>query len=406
MTTTPELPQEYKDQVLALVKSAAEGYADEVVEGLLAKSGEARSRKLELDLSALVAQSEYQKATGGFPVIGAVVYARAMTEMKGGSLDDNLVKAFAAAPGMQKTINLQDAEKGGILIQGEVLDLFFQPLRARTAVLSLNPVEVPLTRDSVTLTGWETDPSITWVGEPNTQEIVSEPTSGARQLTAKKAMVIVPITQDYLDAAPTTSILRSIEDGVRSAFAIGFDQKLIRGVGTQFSPKGLRHWAGDTTPANATLSLTNVLTDFAGVLSQLAGDNVRMERMGVIWAPRTEIALKMKVLEGTTNRPFFMDEMKGGTFLGMPFRSTTNVPVNLGGGGDESEVIVADFAQVVVGQGQQLELTYHAEGAYTVNGVLVSALERDEQLLKGRAKIDLVVPHTEAVHALTGVTWS
>lgn len=402
----PELSQEYKDQVAKLVKDAIGGGLDEVVEKLLNESGEARARKAQLDLSALLAQRDYEKATGGFPAVGAAVFAKALTATRGGSMEDNLKKAFAGAPGMEKSLNLQDAGAGGILIEGEVLDLFFAPLRAKVAVLSLNPVEVPLTRDQVKLTGWETDPSITWVGEPNTQEIVSEPTSGARTLTAKKAMVIVPITQDYLDAAPTMSILRSIEDGVRSAFAIGIDQKLITGSGTEFSPKGLRNWAGDSTAANATLNLANVLADFGTALSAIAGEDVRMERMGLVWAPRTEFALKFSVQEATTTRPYFLEEMKGGTFLGMPFRSTTSVPVNLGGGADESYILLADFAQVVVGRGQDLQIEYLKEASYTKDGVLVSAAERDEQILRGKSKIDMVVPHTEAVFALTGVKWA
>lgn len=415
-TTSPTVTPEAKlkaerakrmEAMLAEFKKVAKGVADEIVERQLGQIESTLETETQRRFEAQVAQRSYKELTEGKHVFGAIAYAigRCLREKKSDVTPMEIVEKMVGAP-LVRSLNLQDAGSGGILIQGEVLDLFYGPLEDKAVVLSLNPRTIPLVADTMTLTGFETAPEITWVGEPNTSEVVSEPTTGARQLTAKKAMLMVPITNDFLDAPQSPAIVREIEALVQNAFRRGFDLQLIRGTGSAFAPKGLRNWAGNTDAMNSggATPLHNVLLDLSAVLNTMESNNVPMERVGVIFAPRTKNYFMVNVLDGN-NQPFFLNEMRQGTFMGYPFRWTNQIPTNLGGGSNESYNIWADFSEVVFGRGTDLRMDQFDQATYTQGGSMQSTVQRDETLLRGKQKMDLAVPHDDAVYVTTGVTY-
>jgi hypothetical protein len=79
---------------------------------------------------------------------------------------------------------------------------------------------------------------------------------------------------------------------------------------------------------------------------------------------------------------------------------------NLGGGSNESELYLADFAHVVVGEQQGIELAISTEAAYRdAGGTLQGSFSRDETVIRAIAKHDFAMRHLPAVAILTGVTW-
>jgi HK97 family phage major capsid protein len=400
-----ELPQAYKDQVLHLVKSAVTDSAADVIEAQFKRFEEIATKRLEEVQKAAIGERALTEIGKGKSVLGALGYAvlKAGRARKSGA-SATVAEEFAKAIGVDvaKSINLQDATAGGILVQGDVANFFFDVLRPRVAVLSLGPQEVPMPSRSLKITGFTGDATSTFVGEPNTQEVKSEPTTGARLLSAKTQMTLVPISNQMLDVPAGPQVTRFIEGNTVRRVAITQDEKAIRGSGTAYTPKGLTGW-GAATNANGTVNLTNILADLGKQLNRMEESNVPCTKLGYIFAPRTKNYLMFAALDGDT-RPFFMDEMKGGTLLGVPFRATSSVPTNLGSG-DKSEVILADFDMVLYGSVGGPQIEYFAEGSYTENGVLVSAMERNEQVLRVVLEWDLNVEHTQAVDVLDAVAW-
>jgi HK97 family phage major capsid protein len=302
-----------------------------------------------------------------------------------------------------KTLVMGDATAGGVFVEGDVSQFFFEPLYAATVVMGLNPVRKLLLNGTSTLTGMETDPTVTWRGEVSTVDTSTEPTSGSRVLNAKWAQAITEVSNAMLQTTLSSRISQEIEIGLRRCFAVGFDEAWLTGAGTAYTPKGLTNWAGNSAgTATASTVLEQFTADFIAGVTAISQANVRMERMAMIFSNRTRWAIAMA--PDGFNRPYLQEEMRNGTVFGFPFGSTSSIPVNLGGGTD-SEIIMADMAQVVVGDGASLSLRWTDVGSITVSSVVLSAFERDSMFVRGTASTDLLVPHPEAVYKVTGVDY-
>jgi HK97 family phage major capsid protein len=195
------------------------------------------------------------------------------------------------------------------------------------------------------------------------------------------------------------------------SLATRMDLAFIRGAGTSFSPLGMRNVLIGTTfettnvlTMTATPTLTTVTNDLGRLELALLQANVPMTNPGWIFAPRTMVYL-MNLRDGNGNLAF--PEMQLGVLRGKPFRTTTNVPVNLGGGANESEIYLADFAHVLIGEQSGIELAISQEAAYRDAANTVQAsFSRDETVVRAIAKHDFALRHLGCVAVLTGVTWA
>jgi len=90
---------------------------------------------------------------------------------------------------------------------------------------------------------------------------------------------------------------------------------------------------------------------------------------------------------------------------GKPLRTTTQVPINLGSGSD-SELYLADFANVVIGDSEGITLDVSSEAAYFDGSNVVSPFSRDETVIRAIQQHDIEIRQDFAVAVLTGVTWA
>lgn len=402
-----DLSQYQKDAILKKYEKAGGQMIAAMVERNFKEREELLERQFEQRNGIVAALGGYSEATKGVPVMGALL--QALAKNKGVERGDDA--AFGrvgemfektVGPDLAKTVNLGTADEGGILIEGTVLELWLEPLRAASVVLSLQPEIIPVRGDTLRVTGFETDPTITWVEEENAVEVTTTPTTGARQTAMRKALALMPITADYRESA-SPQILRRLEDLMRNAFRVGFDLRYITGTGLANTITGLRNLI-TATQASAGQTLTLVLQDAETAINAIETTNIMAERIGIIFNPRSKNHLMLGALDAD-NKPFFYDEIKSGTWLGYPWRTTTNVPVNLGGGLNESYVIWAAFNQFFIGQGTALDVQWFMNASYTDAGTLVSSVERDTEVLRGRQKTATLMPRPTGGFVTTGVLW-
>ena len=408
MTTPAVLPPAEVPDMTPLTKDAADailleynGELDSSVQDFTEKNLktdrgallEAQYVRQQRTLSSLV---QYQEATKGAPLMGALFMAATVAGRK--NLTGESRQAFVAetlgkmvGAEVAKSLNLADASEGALFIEGTTLELWLEPLRAASVVLSLNPELVPVVGEQLKVNGFETDPQLFWVEETNTVDISSTPATGERQTAMRKAMALVPVTRDWTESAPP-AVFRRLEDLMRNTFRVGKDEKYITGDGLENTVKGLRNHISEKADS-AGQTLTQVLEDIETAMVSVMASNVLAERMGYIFAPRTWGHLMFGALDNDA-KPFFSTEMKTGTLMGVPFRITTTVPVNLGGGLNESYIILQAFNQFLIGQMTGLTVQFFENpGAVTIGGVLRSGLEADVNVLLGRDKTATLMPH-------------
>jgi HK97 family phage major capsid protein len=303
---------------------------------------------------------------------------------------------------MAKALEASDAEAGGVLVPSEYSADVIELLRERAVIRSLGPTIIPMPTGSMTmpkLTGGATGG---YIGE--SQNITAdEQTFGQISLSWKKLAVLVPMSNDLLrfNVANADGIVR---DDCVSSLALTEDAAFLRANGTEFQPKGLYHWAGNKFDAQATPDLTKVTQDLAQAILYLREANVRMLRPAWIMSPRTEFYLM--TIRDTNGNLVFYNEMSAGRLFGFPFASTTTVPDNLGTGTDESEVYLVDFADVLIGEANTLEVTSSDVATYHDGSSLQSAFSLDQTVLKLLAHHDLGVRHEDSVCVIEAVAWT
>lgn len=307
---------------------------------------------------------------------------------------DNVAKALSASI----------ATEGGILVPEQVASDIIPLLRPASVFYGLGPRIVSMP------SGVYSHPRLTggaaagYVGE-NQNVPKTEATTGALRMTAKKLAALVPVSNDWLRRSIPGSD-GTMRDDLIAAVSQKTDVTFIRSAGGVFSPTGLRYLvkAANTFAANATINLANVTNDLGQLVLRLANANVPMTRPGFIVAPRTWNYL-MTVRDANGNFAF-REELMQGRLWGWPVKMTTQIPVNLGGGTDESEIYLADFAEIFVGETTQLLLDTSSEAAYHDGSAVQAAFSLDQTVIRVIVEHDLAMRQPDAVAVMTAVKWS
>jgi HK97 family phage major capsid protein len=308
--------------------------------------------------------------------------------------DDVVAKALAAG----------DAAAGGFLIPDTYSADIIELLRARAVVRSLNPLQVPMPMGTLTLPKITGGVTASYVGE-NKNISTGQPTFGVLRLTYRKLAALVPVSNDLLryNAYGVDAIVR---DDLVSGIATREDIAFIRDDGSQNTPKGLRYWApaGNVINGNPTINLANVSTDLAKLILQLMNANVRMLRPAWFFAPRSLMYL-MTVRDANGNFAF-REELLSGKLWNFPYGTTTQIPVNLGGGADESEVYLVDMADVVIGDATSIIIDASTEAAYHDGANVVAAFSQDQTVVRAIVQHDIGMRHDASVAVLAQVKWT
>lgn len=301
-----------------------------------------------------------------------------------------------------RALNAGDIEAGGALVSGEVSAQFISALRARSVVRALGARSVPVPAGQKMVPKVTQGAEVYWIGEsaniPATQQ-----KTGAVNFDLRKLAALVPVRGGLIRYAPelAENLIRSdLLQGVAAAE----DAAFIRSPGTEHTPRGLRHRApaAHVIAANATVNLANVVADLEKAMAAVEDADIPMLQPGWIFAPRT--ARYLMTLRDGDGWAFKSEMSENGTVFGKPYGVTTGVPTNLGGGGDESEVYYADFAQASIGDG--FSTVDVAEGAaYFQSSEIKAAYSAGDWCVRIIKEMDFSLRHEEAIAVLTGVTW-
>lgn len=311
------------------------------------------------------------------------------------ALNGSVVKALEASTGAA----------GGFLIAPEQSEDFIDLLTPRAIVRSFGTPVVNMDTGTMQISKLNAASTAYYIGE-NRDATASQQDFGMKRLTARKLAVLVPISNDLIRRGGSKVNVIVRNDCLRSA-SLKEDVTFIRSLGTEFTPKGLRYLAAaaNVLVANGTVNLANVTLDLGRLVLALEEANVVFANPGWMMAPRTKQYL-MTVRDGLGNYAF-RAEMLTGRLWGYPFKVTTQIPKNLGGG-DESELYLVDFDDIIIGQTLAVEVAMSTEASYIdpTDGQLKSAFSQDQTLLRVLMEHDLQARYDQSIAVLTEVTWA
>lgn len=338
--------------------------------------------------------------------------ARFMRYLAGGKGDPGRAASMAKKAGdeyMAKALNESVFEAGGALVPEDFMAEVIELLRAATVVRAAGASTVPMPRGSISMPYQATSMTASYEGELANAP-PSQPSFGQLVLSAKKLTGLVPISNDLLrDAASSPAVDALVRDDMVQSFSRREDLAFIRGDGASNTPKGMLNLAiaanKFAASGGASPSASQISSDLHDLMLKLEDLNIPMSRAAWIMAPRTASAI-MRSRDSGDNGYLFRDEMRGGTLNGLPFFKTTSIPTNLGGGTDESELYLADFASLVIGDAMSLEVSVHEGGAYHDGTGVVSGISTDQTVVKGISRHDFGARQRgQEIAVLTGVQW-
>jgi HK97 family phage major capsid protein len=303
-----------------------------------------------------------------------------------------------------KAIQWSVDANGGYLAPPEYASELIELLREQAIFMRARPVEVSLATGREIFTGIAGGAVAEYKGE-NEAGTITGLTFRQIQMSIKELFALVPISNRALRYS-AWDVQTVVTNDLAAAMALRFDAAAIRDNGTAPRPKGLRYWApaGNVVAANATIDAATVEADLYKLIGKLEDAHVRMLRPAWLFSRRTKRFLLQ--LKNSMGLPVFKEEMQdNSTLLGIPWLATSVIPDNLGGTGNESEVYLADFADVVVGTGQNLSIDFSGDATYVSGGNVYSAFQQGMTLLRAVWEHDVAVRHEESVAVLTGVKW-
>ena len=321
--------------------------------------------------------------------------------------DYNAVRQVAAELGdgnAIKSMQAGDLTAGGAFIGGDIAAEFIELLRPASAVRSMNPVTMELPKGVKDLPVFTGSATASYVAE-GVAVNASEHTTGLRTLTARKLMCVVPVTNELLRFGEPNTEQAVVTEMVR---AVGQteDAQLLRGDGMVNQPKGLRHLAqaANITATNGPSS-DNIEDDFTDMLEDLDGNNVPDERRHGVMASRSKNHLR-NLRDSNGNLIFPEIRTTSPTLYGYPVIVSNQVPTNLGGGTNETELYLAEASDVIVGTVAGIEVSVEAGAAYVdSSGTVKAGFSQDETVVRIIMHSDIQVRHAESVAVKTAVVW-
>jgi HK97 family phage major capsid protein len=263
-------------------------------------------------------------------------------------------------------------------LAAELIDKF----RARTCMLQLGALTIPLNSDTHTFAKITGDPTAAWRHEKTTIS-ESEPTFGAMTFRPRSLAVIVKVTRELLQDSP--NIGAAIERSIAEAFALELDRVGMRGTGAAAEPLGLVN----ETNINAVTG-AGAIADYAEILDgyKLILDDNAPDPTGVIMSNREWRTYAG--LQDTTNQPM----MRPKAIESLEFKATSAVPITEGGGGNESTMLMGHFPDFAFGIRANLQIELLRE----------LFAETNEYGFVATMRVDTGAFHAESFCKITGIT--
>ena len=311
-----------------------------------------------------------------------------------------------------KALGTATVAAGGALVIPEFSPELVPLLRAKSVVRESGARSITMKSGIMSMGRVGTGATSSYRGE-SAAGGASQPALEELELRARILTTMVPASTQLLNRAGGASSF--IGDDMIASARDKADSTFIRSDGSSNTPRGLLYWAKTAHKFNETnaagtnngSTLAEITVDLGKMMRFLMDANVPKVSPGWLMAPRTWQRLFTE-RDGNGNQ-VFRDEMAAGKLYGIPFKDTTNIPINLAGspsGTAASELYLAEFSNVIIGDTEMLTMSVSTEGSYTVSGSLVSAFERGEVLFRVEQEHDLIERHGgDAIVVLQALSW-
>lgn len=285
----------------------------------------------------------------------------------------------------QKTMQAGDFSGGGSLIPPQYIAELIEFLRPEMITDRLGVrILTGLTGSPILIPKLTAGASYYWVAPESTAITASEQKTGRIELQPKKVAALVKMSRELVtlsnpavEATTRTDIIRSLQEGIDTAF--------FQGIGSSGQPLGLSNWvpaildAGGTWSGNGADDYKdlNILKDLRKKLG-----NANALRGNIQWAMNVESWESVDRLVDGNKRPFLQVDPADGfraTLLGFPARMSTLVAPTSGTG--LNRIYLGNWEDALIAIWNQIQIETSTEAA--------TAFQNDELWIKATALVDV-----------------
>ena len=271
---------------------------------------------------------------------------------------------------------------GGVTVPTIVASQMIDKLRSASVVVQAGAQTVPLQSDQQKIARLASDPSPAFRDE-NASITESDPTFDSVTFVPRSLALMIKISRELYE--DSLNLERELPRIMATALAKEVDKICLLGTGSAPQPRGVLN----TTGVGAT-ALGGGLTSYAPLL--VAQTGIATANAGattaVIGHPR-EFG-DLAALSDSTGQPL----RKPDALDGIPMLSTTAIPVDGGGGSNESTLFLGNWSNLMIGirSGVRVE-------------VLKERFAENHQLgLIAHMRVDVQLQHPAAFWKITGIT--
>lgn len=302
---------------------------------------------------------------------------------------------------VQRALGVSTQSIGGALLPDTVNAEIIAVLRAQNVMRQAGATVLPMPNGRLRMkrqTGTET---ATYESE-SASNAATQPSFGRDGLDGRRLQSTVPVSNDLLRLSDPT-VDAFLRNSMVATMNNRMDIAMLRGDGTQSTPRGIRYQAATANQFTRTgTTFASIIQDMMTLQTNVYGANVPFARPAYFFPVRTRGRLMtMRDAAGW----IFREEMSNGQIYGAPYFVANQTPTNLGGAGDETEVTFADMAQVVIGIAYENTIDVFPGGAYDTGSAVVSGISRDETVLRIVNQHDIMLRHAQAASVVDGVDW-
>lgn len=298
---------------------------------------------------------------------------------------------------------------GGVAVPEVLKDEIIEILRENSAFLAGGPVKLDLPNGNLTIPAGDTGVTGGYGAEAS-DITVEQQTFREVKLAAKRLTTLVPASNELLSWS-IGGMQSFIEMDMRGALGELMDLNLLRGTGLNDTPLGITKvqnvpsFAAITTAGS---TIGNIEASLAKAETEMRNRKVKGRKAAWVMAPRTRIFLS-GLRDGNNNRVYpeiqFGPDAGGPRLRNKPVYETTEIPTNLGTGGDETDIHLIDFSHVLFGEASGLSFAVSDQASYKVSGTMYSAFQRNVTLVRAIMHHDADIRHVGAICNITDVNW-
>jgi len=296
---------------------------------------------------------------------------------------------------MNSLIGGTDDAGGYILnptLSGTVIDL----ARSASVAMQAGATTLPMDSREMHIARLSQDPTAQWRAEG--AEVLGS-TLGFDRVTlrAKTLAAIVPVTLELLEDASNVGTI--INQALQSALGLALDRAILFGDGSEENPRGIRNADGTNT-----ITAIGTPTDYSQITSAVGGilgANYPGMVSGLSWITNPRDGEQFDGLTDTTGQPLNPTPWA----RDLSRFSTTSLPVDEGGGNNESVSIVGDFSQVLVGMRTRgVVIRVMDQGSVSDGTITHNASSELKKLIVAHLRCDVALLRPNWMTVLSGIT--